>query len=383
MTADVDYDRDVTPAVITGITTYALAVPLPRPPADSHASLTHWTVPVVEVTTSDGLTGTGISGIHTGADLLSAVILDHYAPVLLGEDASLIRALWHKIYWSPLQWVGRAGITQLALSMIDIALWDLAAQRAALPLWKLLGAHHPRLETYNTDGGWLNRSEAELRDDLQSLVKEGWTSVKMKVGKSDWREDARRVQVARDAIGPDIELMCDANKMWTLQTAMKMLPVLREVGMGWIEEPLHPDDVDGHSRLQRLTDIPIAVGESLYSRFDFQRFAAADAFRVAQVDVTRVGGITEYLEIAAAMNGAGIPVVPHAGDMMVVHQHLAASSFSQQRIVEYLPWTLQAFHDPVRLEGTEIVLPETPGASTRIAASARQWDVQDVGGSAT
>jgi L-alanine-DL-glutamate epimerase-like enolase superfamily enzyme len=92
--------------------------------------------------------------------------------------------------------------------------------------------------------------------------------------------------------------MCDANKMWTLQTAMKMLPVLREVGMGWIEEPLHPDDVDGHSRLQRLTDIPIAVGESLYSRFDFQRFARRTRLRVAQVDVTRDGGITEYLEIA-------------------------------------------------------------------------------------
>lgn len=369
------------PAAITDVRTYALAVPLPRPPADSHASLTHWTVPVVEITTADGLVGTGISGVHTGAELLSDVILNHYAPLLVGADSSLVRKLWHDVYWSPLQWIGRSGITQMALSMIDIALWDLAAQRAQMPLWRLLGGHHSLLDTYNTDGGWLNRTPDELTEDLGELVSRGWTSVKMKVGKEDWREDAARVLVARDAIGPNIDLMCDANKVWSLATATKLLPVFHEVGMAWIEEPLHPDDVDGHARLQSLTDIPIALGESLYSRFDFRRFAAAGAMRVAQVDVTRVGGITEYLEVASSMNAEGIQVVPHAGDMMVVHQHLAAASFSRDKLIEYLPWTLEVYSEPVRLVGTCILPPEVPGASTSIAPAAQRWRLEGVGGS--
>jgi L-alanine-DL-glutamate epimerase-like enolase superfamily enzyme len=268
----------------------------------------------------------------------------------------------------------------MALSMVDIALWDLAAQRANLPLWRLLGAHHSRLTTYNTDGGWLNRSQEELEKDLKSLVAQGWNSVKIKVGKPDWREDASRLIAAREAVGPNVELMCDANKMWSFQTAQRLLPVLNEVEAGWIEEPFHPDDVDAHRRLQKMTDIPIAVGESLYSRFDFQRFANADAMRVAQIDVTRVGGVTEYLEIASAMGSLGIRVVPHAGDMMVVHQHLVASSFSESSLIEYLPWTLKAFTNPVTMDGNEIILPETAGASTQISPTALKWAVNGIGG---
>ena len=157
----------------------------------------------------------------------------------------------------------------MALSMIDIALWDLAAQRAGLPLWRLLGAHHPRLETYNTDGGWLNRSQKELQEDLQQLVASGWTSVKMKVGKPDWREDAARVLAAREAIGPDVELMCDANKMLSMQTVAKLLPVLTEAGMAWIEEPSTPRRRRRARQTSATHRHPDRLGESLYSRFDF------------------------------------------------------------------------------------------------------------------
>ena len=367
--------------VIERIETYAVAVPLPRPPADSHAFLTHWTIPVVEIHTSDGLVGTGCSGVHTGADLLCTTIDRYYSQELLGESPVEIRRLWHRLYHSPLQWIGRAGISHMALSMVDVALWDLAAQRKNVPLWRLLGGHHPEVRAYNTDGGWLNRSIEELAADLSELVADGWDAVKMKVGKPDWREDVERVQAAREAIGPDVQLACDANKVWDLHTAMRILPYLEAVDMAWIEEPMHPDDVAGHAALQSATRVPVAVGESLYSRFAFRDFVNADAARLFQIDVTRVGGVSEYLEIASCVQQAGLPVIPHAGDMMQVHQHLVAASFATKpATIEYIPWTLDAYEHPCVVKSGQVQLPTAPGASTRIKPEARkEWGIPDIG----
>lgn len=367
-------------ASIVEVAWYALAVPLKSPIADAHAALTHWTVPVVEITTDDGLTGTGIGGIHAGAELLTTVIENHYGPRLLGQDAGLIRLLWNDLYRSPLQWVGRSGVTHLALGMIDIALWDLAAQRAGLPLWRLLGGHHTRLQTYNTDGGWIHQSIPELIVSLKSIVADGWSAVKVKVGSPNWRDDVARLQAVRQAIGDEIELSCDANKVWDLTTALKILPALVDLGIAWIEEPLHPDDVVSHAKLQQASPIPVACGESLYSGFAFRDFINADALRIAQPDVTRLAGITEYLDVAALASLSGVTVVPHAGDMMVVHQHLAAASRTPAARIEYLPWTLEAYQSPVRRDGSHVVLPEEPGASTRIAESAKRWKIPGVEG---
>ncbi len=357
---------------IVRIETYALAVPLEHPPADAHAFLTHWTIPVVEVETREGLIGTGISGIHAGAELLCAAVTDYLGPTILGRASSEVRALWQRMYWSPLHWVGRAGVTQMALAMVDIALWDLAARRAGLPLWRYLGGHHPRLNAYNTDGGWLNRSRAELVDDMVALVEAGWTRVKMKVGKPDWREDVARIRAVRDAIGPDIALMCDVNKRWDLETALRMAPYLEEAEVGWLEEPLHPDDVRGHRVLQHRTRVPIALGESLYSHHAFTQFIDAGAVRIVQPDVTRLGGVTEFLQVQAAALAAGLWVVPHAGDMMQVHQHLVAAAFAEApTLLEYIPWTLAAYEEPCIADPPYVHAPTAPGASTRIAARAR------------
>jgi L-alanine-DL-glutamate epimerase-like enolase superfamily enzyme len=358
---------------IERIVTYALAVPLSRPIADSHAYLTNWVVPVVEVTTSEGLTGTGYSGLHTGADLLVSAIDGYFAPILGGRPSDDIRGLWHRMYTSPIQWIGRAGVVHMALGMIDIALWDLAAQRAGLPLWQLLGGGHSEVAAYNTDGGWLNRSVEELCEEMVALREAGWAGMKMKLGKDQWTEDVVRIEAVRDAVGSGAWLACDVNKQWDFNTALRMLSVLEETNMAWIEEPFHPDDVFLHQRLQALTRVPVAVGESLYSRHAFQVFFNLQAARVAQVDVTRVGGITEYLAIAGAAEGASIPVVPHAGDMAQVHQHLAAASFTRGvPLIEYLPWTAEIYEAPVRVERGRVILPSVPGATTTIRPDARR-----------
>jgi len=368
-------------AEIVSIETYALAVPLDRPIADATAGMSHWTVPVVQITTRDGRVGTGISGVHTAPELLCNVIDDYYAPALLGTSSEDILGAWNRLYWLPTHWIGRAGAVHMALAMVDIALWDLAAQRAGVPLWRLLGGTPDPVQAYNTDAGWLNLSEAELVRDLSSLIDAGWDRVKIKVGKSDWREDARRSRAVRKAIGDDVTLMCDANQRWDLATANRLLPVFEEVGMDWVEEPLHADDLDGHVALQAKTTLDIAAGESIYSFQQFSSFIAHDAIRVVQVDVTRVGGVTEWLQVAAHASARGLRVAPHAGDMMQVHQHLVATGISSVApLIEFIPWTQRAFvHRSVVREGY-LERPQVPGASTAITTAARQnWQLRGVG----
>lgn len=376
-------DEDAKGTIVVRIETYALAVPIPlkRPPADSHASGTHWIVPVVEIQTKDGLIGTGISGIHTGAEILTSAIDNYYANELLGLPVADVREVWYRLYRSPLQWISRAGATHMAMAMIDIAVWDLAAKRSNLPLWRLLGGNHSKVRTYNTDVGWLNRSTDELVADCRDAVAAGWTRLKLKVGKPDWREDVARLTAVRKAVDANIDLMVDANKTWDLTTAMRIAPHLIELGIVFLEEPLHPDDVRGHQVLQRAwPGLPIALGESLYSRYQFDQFLRAEAVQVVQPDVTRLG-ITEYLEVASEALAAGIPVVPHAGDMTQVHQHMAAASFApHEPLTEHLTWTREAFDQPTDATPDGILPSRFPGASTTIRSGAREkWGIPGTG----
>lgn len=358
---------------IESIETFVLRVPLAKPVADSIYYRKSWHIPVVEIRTEDGLIGTGYSGVWTGEDLLLQAIDGHLGPQVMGKSAELIGEIWRTLYWSPAHWVGRAGVVHMALGMMDIALWDLAAQRAGLPLWQFLGGSHSSLETYNTNGGWLNFDTDELLGDITAMTDSGWTKVKMKVGGPDPRVDLHRIERVRAAIGPDVTLMVDVNQRWDLIRAREMSRRLVDLGVAWIEEPLRPDDIAGHASLVAESAVPIALGENLYNLEAFAGFLEADAVDIVQVDVTRVAGITEWLRIAHLAAGLGRWVVPHAGDMMQLHQHLVAGiGADTPAMIEYLPWGLEAFREPVRLEGSRIMLPEMPGASSAIAPDARR-----------
>jgi L-alanine-DL-glutamate epimerase-like enolase superfamily enzyme len=367
--------------LITAVETYALAVPLAKPIADSTASLRSWIVPVVEIRTADGRVGTGISGVHCGPELLCDVITGYYAPALIGTGSEDILGTWKRLYWLPTHWLGRQGVVHMGLGMVDMALWDLAAQRAGVPLWQLLGGTADVIETYNTDGGWLSLGVDDLVRDLTSLIDRGWRRVKFKVGAPDWREDAHRIRAVRRALGDGITLMCDANQRWDFSTARQIIPALEEAGMDWLEEPLHADDLEGHKRLQASTTVDVAAGESLYSYHAFSSFIAADAIRVVQPDVTRVGGVTEWQQIANHAGGRGLRLVPHAGDMMQVHQHLVGTTLSEpDPLLEFIPWTQHVFRDRSVVRDGYLERPQQPGASTAIEPTARQrWQIRGVG----
>jgi L-alanine-DL-glutamate epimerase-like enolase superfamily enzyme len=361
---------------ITAVEPFLLHVPVTNNNiADSMHRLTHWGMPGVVIHTDSGLSGYGYTGTHAHREsdlLITDCISRVYAPLLLGASSHDVLALWKKLYhFPPAQWVGRAGITQLALAAVDIALWDLKAKAAGLPLWRLMGGARPEgIAAYNTDGGWLSLSKDQLVDNCRRSVEEqGFQGVKVKVGLPSAREDMARVQSVRRAIGPDVRLMVDANGRCSLPSAIELGRCFDDLQVDWFEEPMWYDDVEGHRRLAQAMRTPIAVGEQLYSLDAFAAFVRAEAVQYPQPDVTRLGGISEWWQVADLALAHRLPLAPHVGDMMQVHLHLALAHPACV-VLEHIPWTLDCFREPARVSRGRFTPPELPGAGSQLHSEA-------------
>lgn len=345
--------------------------------ADSTHRITHWGVVGVKLHTENGRVGYGFTGTHAHLPtdrLITECIKHTFGPLLIGENAADHGKLWQKLYhFPPLQWVGRAGISQLALAAIDIALWDLKAKAADVPLWQLLGGtSKTMLEAYNTDGGWLSLSKAQVVENCRRFVEQdGFFGVKIKVGSKDPDTDLDRVDAVRAALGPRIKLAVDANGAWDLPTAIRVGRRLAEYDVLWIEEPLWYDDPLGHAQLARAITTPIALGEQLYSSDAFRDFVHQQAVHFVQPDVTRLAGVTEWLRVADLAHSYRLPVVAHAGDMGQVHVHTAYAHPSCT-LLEYIPWIRVAFAEPATVKDGSFVLPQQPGAGTTLRQNA--WE---------
>jgi len=352
---------------ITKVDAFALRVPLGRTIADSFNVATHVGLSGARLFTDEGIVGTGFTTtLASGDDLIRMAIEQYYAPILIGRDPFLVKKIWNDLYWSPLHWVGRQGITTMAMAAVDIALWDVIAKALQKPLWRVLGgAKEKTIKTYNTDGGWLNKSVDELLEHMKRILDQGWKGVKMKVGKPDPREDYDRVRRVRKAIGDDVSLMLDVNQTWDLNTALVWGKRLEEFHIGWLEEPLHPEDIRSHRILAKELNIPIALGEHIYTRQAFRDYLLEEAVEIIQADVTRVGGVTEWLQVADLAACFNCPVIPHTADAGLVHQHLVAATLNSP-MQEHVPFGVGGgvFKEPVDIREGILHLPETPGAST-------------------
>jgi L-alanine-DL-glutamate epimerase-like enolase superfamily enzyme len=220
------------------------------------------------------------------------------APLLLGEDAQDGDRLWLKLArYPPVQWVGRAGVTQIALAAIDIALWDLGAKAAVLPLWKLLGG--ATIEAYNTDIGWLSIPKDKLVEGSRRAIEhDGFRRLKLKVGHADPTVDIERIEAVRKAVGASVSIAIDGNGKWDLPTCRRFCARAEPLDIFWFEEPMWYDDIASHAALARSTSIPIALGEQLYTAEAFSAIIGAGAVQYIQPDVTRLAGITEYIQVA-------------------------------------------------------------------------------------
>lgn len=335
--------------------------------ADSTHSITHWGVVGARIVTDDGVAGYGFTGTHAqlaGDQLIARCIATCHAPLLVGEDANDISRLWWKLARNPaLQWIGRAGITTLSHAAIDVALWDLKAKRAGVPLWKLLGGQaRDRVRAYNTDIGWLSIADEKLVEGAKRAVDQGFSGIKIKVG-STVERDLRRLAAVRRAIGADVTLAVDGNGKWDLATCLRFCRAAEAFDVYWFEEPLWHDDVKGHAQLARATRIPVALGEQLYTQDAFAEFFHQEAVHWVQPDSTRLGGLTEVLRVCEAANAYRLPVAPHAGEMSQVHVHLSYAHAACE-VLEYIPWIKDCFTDPAEVVDGWFGLPQEPGAGT-------------------
>ncbi|MFE9763091.1 mandelate racemase/muconate lactonizing enzyme family protein [Streptomyces sp. NPDC005808] len=312
----------------------------------------------VDLATDDGLAGIGYSyTIGTGGSSVLALLNDHLLPALPGQDARNVEALW-QLLLARTRATAVGAITSLALAAVDTALWDLRCKRAGEPLWRLAGGHRQEIPLYDTEGGWLHLSTEDLVKSALAARDAGWAGVKIKVGKPHPAEDVERLRAVREAVGPALHIMTDANQSQTLSSAVRLASALEPHGPFWFEEPMPADDVSGHAKLARATNVPIAVGETLYSLGQFRQYLEAGAASVVQVDAARVGGITPWLKVAHLAEAYNVMVCPHF--LMELHVSLAAA-VPNGLYVEYIPQLRAVTRTELTVRDGRAVAPDEPG----------------------
>jgi L-alanine-DL-glutamate epimerase-like enolase superfamily enzyme len=346
-------------ARIASLETGFYRVPLPEVLTDStHGVMRDFELVTVRVRDADGADGVGYTftvGRNGGA--IHSVLAREILEIAGGLDADRIEAAWSRIWWDT-HYGGRGGPTVLALSAFDMALWDLKAKRAGLPLWRLAGGHDPRVPCY---AGGIDLDlplDALLRQTDDNLAK-GFRAIKMKVGRKRLAEDVERVAAMRAHLGDGFPLMADANMKWSADEAIRAARAFSPYDLTWLEEPISPDDVAGHARVVREGGLPVAAGENLRTIWDFRHLIASGGVTYPEPDVTNCGGVTAFLKIAHLAECFNLPVTSHGAHDVTVHllaavpnrSYLEAHGFGLDRYIA----------DPLVISEGFAVAPERPG----------------------
>ncbi|MFI7139817.1 L-fuconate dehydratase [Streptomyces massasporeus] len=412
-----------TPARITAVDTHDIRFPTSReldgsdamnPDPDYSAAYV-----VLRTDAADGHEGHGFAfTIGRGNEVqvaaiaaLSGHLVGRDLVELCADPSTLNRDL---IGDSQLRWLGpEKGVMHMAIGAVVNAVWDLAAKRAGLPLWRLLAEAEPEwivrqidfryltdaltpeealtllhrgrqgaaertarlLESgypaYTTSPGWLGYDDEKLTRLAAEAVADGFRQIKLKVG-ADLDDDIRRCRVARSVIGPDVRMAVDANQRWDVDEAIRWTKALAGFDPYWIEEPTSPDDILGHAAIRRaVAPVKVATGEHVQNRIVFKQLLQAGALDVVQIDAARVGGVPENLAILLLAARFGVPVCPHAGGVglceLVQHlsmfDYVALSGTTEDRVIEYVDHLHDHFLDPVVIREGRYTAPTAPGFS--------------------
>lgn len=325
-----------------------------------------------EIKTDHGLDGIGFgySKRAGGAGMYAHAC--EIAPELIGQDPNDIEKIWSKLCWAGAS-MGRSGLTTQAIAPFDIALWDLKAKRANLPLAKLLGAHRDAVRCYNTSGGYLSTPLEQVLDNIDASLESGIGGIKLKVGQPNTAIDLQRVQAVREKLGDDFPFMVDANQQWERTTAQRFGRILEQFNLAWIEEPLDAYDIEGHAALAALLDTPVATGEMLTCFDEHSHLLTANACDFIQPDAPRVGGITPFLKIMNLADYKKINLAPHFA--MEIHLHLAAA-FPQEPWLEHFEWLEPMFNERLILQDGRMLVPSRPGLGFSLSEQALAWTAE-------
>lgn len=342
---------------ITRAEAYLVDVAVERVRTDAVQSFLKQETIFVELDVDDGGHGTGYSyTIGTGGRAVLALLRDSLLPRLSGADPRMVEAIWYDLFAANRSTTVGA-VTSLALAAVDTALWDWRCRAAGQPLWLLAGGAKDRIPLYDTEGGWLHLDVEELVAGAKASQAAGWPGIKMKVGRSPVA-DAQRLAAVREAVGPDLDVMVDANQSLTAPDAIRRARLLEPYDPYWFEEPMPADDVAGHAALAAATSIPVAVGESMYSVTQFAEYLRRGAAGVVQVDVARVGGITPWLKVAHLAQAHNLVVCPHF--LMELHVSLCCA-VPNSRYLEHIPQLRAITRREIEVRDGAALAPAEPG----------------------
>ncbi|MEM7060456.1 MAG: mandelate racemase/muconate lactonizing enzyme family protein [Pseudomonadota bacterium] len=342
---------------IADIRTHCLTVPFADPPKTGFLTLPAMDILVVEVETKDGIVGTGhLHPLAGGMRTLETCIHEMLKPLLIGQDASDPAVLWHKM-WKATFIQGRMGITVMAQSALDIALWDLVGIAKGQPLWRLWGGRGDPMPVYGS-GCFRGLGHDGMIAKAEEFVAQGYTAIKMQVAHLFTHdEDIANVRDMRAALGDDIEIMVDVNQGWTAEEAIKVGRELDAFNISWLEEPVLADDFDGYHRIAAAIETPVVGGENHFCHHDLKPFFASGAIPILQPDIMR-GGYTELRVIADHAHRAGITIAPHMFPELSTH---LVASIPNPSWLEYMGWYDILWQEPLTPVGGMLAPPDRPG----------------------
>ena len=352
---------------ITAIESFVLTVPTPHPIALQYPQ--HKLV-AAEISTDDGVEGFGYSLVFGGggAEAVHAYLETRLAPALVGEDPLAVGRLWERMFHVDMG-MKKQGVAAYALSALDIGLWDIAGKAARMPLYKLWGAVTDRVPAYGS-GGWSKYSVPELIGEAEKYAALGCRYYKMKIHHADPRENRKRVEAVRRALGGDVRMMVDVNQRLDVSGNIRQAELLEDFELVWYEEPVLADDNAACAEVARALGIPVATGENHYTRYEFRDLIERRAARYLMPDVCRANGFSETLRIGQLAAAHGVAVSPH-----VVHELSlqVVGALANGFLVEFIDWTPpDLFVEMPRCAEGHFSIPDRAGHGMALAAGAKQ-----------
>jgi L-alanine-DL-glutamate epimerase-like enolase superfamily enzyme len=343
--------------IIKDIRTHLLSVPFADPPKTGFLALENIDLLVVEIECASGVIGTGhLHPLAGGMRTLETCIHEMLKPLLIGEDAGDVEALWQKM-WQATFIQGRMGITVMAMSALDIALWDAVGRAQGKPLWQLWGGKGDPLPAYGS-GCFRGLGHDGMIDKAERFVGQGYTAIKMQVAHLFTHdEDVANVRDMRAALGSDIAIMVDVNQGWSADEAITVGRRLDDHAIAWLEEPVIADDFDGYHRIADAIRTPVVGGENHFTHHDLKPFFASAKIPILQPDIMR-GGYTELRVIAEHADRAGLTIAPHM--FPELSAHLVASIVNPSWL-ENMGWYDHLWVEPMLFENGMATPPDRPG----------------------
>ncbi len=343
---------------VTAVETKPVVLKLAQPLGSALGPISCFGCILVTARTDQGIAGENL--IFTLNDRRTKVLrqmVDDLADVVVGHDAGHIAGFWARA-WKSINFLGHQGVSVVGISAIDGALWDALGKAAGLPLYRLLGGAQDRVPAYHSGGLWLSLSTGELAEEAGRFVEQGFRAVKMRLGKESPAEDIARVAAVRDAIGPGVKLMADANQGLNEAQAIRLGRMLERFELTWFEEPLPAWDLDGLARVAVALDTPIASGETEYARYGFRRMIELRSADILMPDLQRVGGVSEFMRVGHMAAAHDIAVSSHLFPETSIQ---VLGALSNASFLEYMPWFSELYHERLAFENGEAIVPERPG----------------------